>query len=97
MHVHMCVHNTFTLYCSRNDDCIKGSFKNCFNKINTLYVHTYVCTYIATIIIIRVFISCYTMVLPHCLSCDFTWSAKPTLEKQTSQLSLVMQQYTGSV
>ena len=33
---------------------------------------------------------------PHCLSCDFMWLAKPTLEKQTSQLSLVMQQCTGS-
>ena len=33
----------------------------------------------------------------HCLSCDFTWSAKPCLEKQTSQLSLLMQQWTGSV
>ena len=29
---------------------------------------------------------------PHCLSHDFTWSGKPTLEKQTRQLSLVMQQ-----
>ena len=33
----------------------------------------------------------------HCLSCDFTWSAKPALEKQTSQLSPLMQQCTGSV
>ena len=24
----------------------------------------------------------------HCLSCDFTWLAKPALEKQTSQLSI---------
>ena len=28
----------------------------------------------------------------HFLSCDFTWLAKLTLEKQTSQLSLAMQQ-----
>ena len=34
---------------------------------------------------------------PHCLSHDFTWLAKSTLEKQTSQLSLVMQQCMGSV
>ena len=34
---------------------------------------------------------------PHCLSHDFTWSAKPALEKQTSQLGLSMQQCTGSV
>ena len=27
--------------------------------------------------------------MPHCPSHGFTWSAKPTLEKQTSQLSLV--------
>ena len=33
----------------------------------------------------------------HCLSHDFRWSAKSTLEKQTSQLSLVLQQCTGSV
>ena len=33
----------------------------------------------------------------HCLSHDFTWSAKPALEKQTSQLSPLMQQCTGSV
>ena len=29
---------------------------------------------------------------PHCLSHDFTWSAKPAPEKQTSQLSPSMQQ-----
>ena len=29
----------------------------------------------------------------HCLSRDFTWLTKPTLEKHTSQLSLVMPQY----
>ena len=34
---------------------------------------------------------------PHCLSHDFTWLANPALEKQTSQLSLVMQQYTVRV
>ena len=28
----------------------------------------------------------------HCLSRDFTWLAKPALEKQTSQLSPLMQQ-----
>ena len=33
----------------------------------------------------------------HCLSRDFTWSAKPCLEKQTSKLSPLMQQWTGSV
>ena len=33
----------------------------------------------------------------HCLSRDFTWSAKPAPEKQTSQLSPVMQQCMGSV
>ena len=33
----------------------------------------------------------------HCLSHDFTWLAKPALEKQTSKLSLLMQQCTGSV
>ena len=33
----------------------------------------------------------------HCLSRDFTRSAKPTPEKHTSQLSLVMQQCTSSV
>ena len=33
----------------------------------------------------------------HCLSRDFTRSAKPCLEKQTSQLSPLMQQWTGSV
>ena len=32
---------------------------------------------------------------PH--SSDFTWSAKPALQKLTSHLSLVMQQCTGSV
>ena len=32
--------------------------------------------------------------MAHCLSHDFTWSA---LDKQTSQLSLVMQQCTGGV
>ena len=37
------------------------------------------------------------MVLPDCLSHDFTWSKKPAPEKQTSQLSPVMQQYMGSV
>ena len=49
-----------------------------------MYIPTYVHTYVAKIIIIRVFISCYNVVLAHCLSNDFTWSAKPTLEKQTS-------------
>ena len=34
---------------------------------------------------------------PHCPSCDFTCSAKPALEKQTSQLGLSMQQCTGSI
>ena len=34
---------------------------------------------------------------PHCLSQYFTWLAKPTLEKQTSQLNLVMQQCMRSV
>ena len=34
---------------------------------------------------------------PHCLSHDFTCSAKPALEKQTSQLVLSIQQCTGSV
>ena len=33
----------------------------------------------------------------HCLSHDFIWSAKPALEKQTSQLSPLLQQCTGSV
>ena len=33
----------------------------------------------------------------HCLSHDFTRSAKPCLEKQTSQLNPLMQQWTGSV
>ena len=33
---------------------------------------------------------------PHCLSCDFTWLAKPALEKQTSQLSPLMQQCMDS-
>ena len=33
----------------------------------------------------------------HCLSRDFTWSAKSCLEKQTSQLSPLMQQWAGSV
>ena len=33
----------------------------------------------------------------HCLSRDFTRSEKPCLEKQTSQLSPLMQQWTGSV
>ena len=32
----------------------------------------------------------------NCLSHDFTWSIKPTLE-QTSQVSLIMKQCTGSV
>ena len=32
----------------------------------------------------------------HCLSRDFTWSAKPALEKQTSQRSPLMQQCMGS-
>ena len=31
------------------------------------------------------------------LSRDFTWSAKPALEKQTSQLSRLIQQCMGSV
>ena len=34
---------------------------------------------------------------PHCLNCDFTWLAKPALEKQTTQLSPSMQQCMGSV
>ena len=33
----------------------------------------------------------------YCPSCDFTWSAKPAPEKQTSQLSPSIQQYMGSV
>ena len=33
---------------------------------------------------------------PHCLNHDFTWLAKPAVGKQTSQLSLLMQQCTGS-
>ena len=33
----------------------------------------------------------------HCLSCDFTWLAKPVLEKETCQLGLSVQQYAGSV
>ena len=33
----------------------------------------------------------------YCLSHDYTWSTKPGLEKQTSQLSPLMQQCTGSV
>ena len=33
----------------------------------------------------------------HCLSCDFDWLAKPALEKQTNQLSPLVQQCTGSV
>ena len=34
---------------------------------------------------------------PHCLNHDFTWLVKSALEKQTSQLSLVMQQCMSSV
>ena len=34
---------------------------------------------------------------PNCLSSDFTWLEKPALEKQISQLSLLMQQNTSSV
>ena len=34
---------------------------------------------------------------PHCLRHDLTWLAKLALEKQTSQLSLVMQRCMGSV
>ena len=34
---------------------------------------------------------------PHCLSHNFTWSAKPALEKQTSQLGPLIQQCMGSV
>ena len=33
----------------------------------------------------------------YCLSHTFTWSAKPAVEKQTSQLSPLMQQRMGSV
>ena len=34
---------------------------------------------------------------PHYLSHDFTWLAKPALEKQTSYLSWLMQQCMGNV
>ena len=34
---------------------------------------------------------------PHHPSFDLTWSAKPALEKQISQLNMLMQQCTGSV
>ena len=34
---------------------------------------------------------------PNQLSHDFTWWAKPALEKQTNQLGLLMQQCMGSV
>ena len=38
-----------------------------------------------------------TLYEPYCLSNDFTWFVKPALEKQTSQLNLLMQRRMGSV